>query len=195
VKQFLYTIIGVALVVPALARADQAPNPLPKPPAPAPAPSPESRGPVVPLKLTVLVSKYQNDKKVSSLPYSLSLNSNGVRMSMRMGAQVPYATSTASEGKPVPGYNYRDVGISIDAFAIIHEPGMYRVDLTVDDTSITTNNQVQGAPSITGVPVFRNFRAGNSVLLRDGQTTQMISAADPISGETMRVDVTLAVAK
>jgi hypothetical protein len=33
------------------------------------------------------------------------------------------------------------------------------------------------------------------VILKDGQTTHVTSAADPISGETMRVDVTLTVSK
>jgi hypothetical protein len=94
------------------------------------------------------------------------------------------------------GISYRDVGVRIDAQATMQEPGVYRVDLTVEDTSISTSSQVQGAPAIGGVPIFKNFSIGNNtVLLKDGQTTQLTSAADPISGETMRVDVTLAVAK
>jgi hypothetical protein len=113
-----------------------------------------------------------------------------------MGAQVPYPTSTASEGKPVPGYAYRDVGVRIDASAYQHEPGVYQVEVTVEDTSISTGNQVQGATAIAGIPIFKNLViANNSVLLKDGQTTQLSSAADPISGETMRVDVTLSAAK
>ncbi len=32
-------------------------------------------------------------------------------------------------------------------------------------------------------------------MLRDGQTTQLTTAADPITGEIMRVDVTLTVIK
>lgn len=162
-------------------------------PVPGPSAQPSLRPPI---KLNVVVSRYQNDKKLSSLPYSISVSSNSTRASMRMGAQVPYPTAPASEGKPAPGYSYRDVGISIDAQVSIHEPGLYRVDLSVADTSIATGNQVQGAPAISGVPVFKNFSIGsNTVVLKDGQTTQLTSAADPISGETMRIDVTLTVAK
>ena len=189
-------LVAVTATLPVRA---QEPAPAPKPTAEKPATTPQAaqqpRGPIVPLKLNVVVSKYMNDKKLSSLPYSISVNSNNNRVSMRMGAQVPYSTSTVSEGKPVPGYSYRDVGVRIDATASIYEPGIYRVDLTVEDTSISTSNQVQGAPSISGVPIFKNFSAFNTVMLKDGQTTQLTTAADPISGETMRVDVTLTVVK
>ena len=200
-KPHLYAIslMLVALTLPFTLYA-QDPAPVPKPaekPSPAPQPAMPSppRGPAVPLKLNVVISKYQNDKKLSSLPYSLSLNSNGNIIRLRMGAQVPYATSTVSEGKPVPGYSYRDVGVSIDASVGVSEPGVYRIDLTVEDTSISTSSQVQGAPSITGVPIFKTFRTSNAVMLRDGQTTQLTTAADPISGDTMRVDVTLNLVK
>jgi hypothetical protein len=199
VKLHLYAIPVLLSMTLGPAVFAQEPAPAPKPatdkPAAVPPPAAQPRGPVVPLKLNVVVSKYQNDKKLSSLPYSISVNSNNSRVSMRMGAQVPYATSNVSEGKPVPGYSYRDVGVRIDAQASVYEPGLYRVDLTVEDTSISTSSQVQGAPSISGVPIFKNFSAFNTVMLKDGQTTQLTTAADPISGETMRVDVTLTVAK
>jgi hypothetical protein len=145
----------------------------------------------------VIVSKYQGDKKTSSLPYSLSLNSNNQRMSLRMGADVPYATGTASaDGKPAPAYAYRSVGLNIDAMASPQqEGGFYRLDISVGDSSIATNNQVQGAPTIGAVPIFRSFSVSNSVMLKDGQSTQLTSAADPVTGEILRVDVTLNVAK
>jgi hypothetical protein len=96
----------------------------------------------------------------------------------------------------VPGYSYRDVGISIDARVSFHEPGVYRVDLNVGDSSISTGTQPQGAPAVGGVPVIKNFSiTNNTVILKDGQMTQLTSAADPITGETMRVDVTLTVSK
>ena len=34
-----------------------------------------------------------------------------------------------------------------------------------------------------------------AILLRDGQTMQYASATDPISGEVMRIDVSLSLAK
>ena len=45
------------------------------------------------------------------------------------------------------------------------------------------------------IPSFRSFRTSFSVMLRDGQTTQHTSATDPVTGEVIRIDVTLNVMK
>ena len=42
-------------------------------------------------------------------------------------------------------------------------------------------------------PVFRSFQSNNALALRDGQSQQYVAAADPVTGETIRVDVTLTV--
>jgi hypothetical protein len=52
----------------------------------------------------------------------------------------------------------------------------------------------QGAPA-TALPVIRTFRASNNLVLRDGQTRQFTAGADRITGEVVKVDVTLKVAK
>lgn len=174
----------------------QEPAAAPKPSAEKPAAPATSKPSLwIPSRLQFVISKYQGEKKTSSLPYSLSLNTNGARVSLRMGATVPVATSQVTDGKSTPTFSYRDVGVSIDGSATLVEAGLYRVDVVVDDSSIYANNQVQGAPAISGVPVFRHFRTNNSVLLRDGQSTQLTTAADPVSGEVMRVDVTFTVVK
>jgi hypothetical protein len=46
------------------------------------------------------------------------------------------------------------------------------------------------------LPVMRTFRSRNNrVRLKDGQTRQLTTAVDRISGEMVRVDVTLTVVK
>jgi Flp pilus assembly secretin CpaC len=114
-----------------------------------------------------------------------------------MGADLPYSTVSNAEGKPhTQSYAYRTVGIGIDVTGqIMMEPGVYRMDISVSDTSVAMSNQIQGSPAVAGVPMFRNFSTNGSVVLRDGQTSQLTTAADPITGEIMRVDVTLSVVK
>jgi hypothetical protein len=173
---------------------DPAPAAAPKPVVEKPAAAP-AKG-IIPLKLQFVISKYQGDKKISSVPYLLSVNIGGPRAGLRMGAQVPYATTQVSDGVKTPSYSYRDVGVGIDVSnQMLLESGLYKLDVVIEDTSISSSNQVQGAPSISAVPVFRTFRANNSVTLREGQPTQLTTAADPISGDVMRVDVTLTVVK
>jgi Flp pilus assembly secretin CpaC len=173
----------------------QDPPPTAKPEAAKPAATP-ARSVYTPLRLQVTISRYQGDKKVSSLPYSLSIGIGGPRVEFRVGAQVPYATTSVSDGVKTPSYSYRDVGVGIDVGGqAMIEAGLYKMDITVSDSSVSSSSQIQGAPTITGVPIFRNFRTGGTVMLRDGQTTQLTTAGDPITGEIMRVDVTLTVVK
>ena len=155
-----------------------------------------ARNVYTPLRLQVTISRYQGDKKVSSLPYSLSVGIGGPRVRFRVGAQVPYATTSVNDGVKTPSYSYRDVGVGIDVSGqAMIEAGLYKMDIDVSDTSVSSSSQIQGAPTITGVPIFRNFSTGGTVMLRDGQTTQLTTAGDPITGEIMRVDVTLTVVK
>jgi Flp pilus assembly secretin CpaC len=133
---------------------------------------------------------------IESSTLAFRVNTTNQLVTLRMGADVPYATNAAtSEGKSTPTFSYRTVGVSIDARATQIETGLYRIDLAVTDSSISSSSQVQGAPAVSTVPIFRNFSANQSMLLRDGQSTQLISATDPIIGEIMRIDVTLTVIK
>lgn len=166
--------------------SDKVVSPLPGPPPPRM---------TVPLKLSIVLSKYQGDKKISSLPYAMSLNSDNYRVSLRMGAQVPLTTAGGGPDKTGTQFTYRDVGLNIDASAAAIDAGLYRLNITVGDSTIVPPSQLQGAPSYSAAPIFRNFTVSNSVVLKDGQSTQLSTAADPLSGDIMRVDVTLTVAK
>jgi hypothetical protein len=185
------TIIAVLGLSPSLLAQNPAPAVNPEPAKPAAA-----QKAYTPMKLQVTISRYQGDKKISSLPYVLSVGINGPRVQFRVGAQVPYATTAVTDGVKTPSYSYRDVGVGIDvAGQALVEPGVYTMNINVSDTSVSSSSQIQGAPTITGVPIFRNFNTGGTVVLRDGQTTQLTVAGDPITGETMRVDVMLTVVK
>lgn len=186
-------IIAALGGAPSLLAQDPAPTAKPEAAKPAAAPA---RSVYTPLRLQVTISRYQGDKKVSSLPYSLSLAIGGPRVEFRVGAQVPVSTNTVNDGVKTPTYSYRDVGVGIDVSGqALIEAGLYKVDISVSDSSVSSSSQIQGAPTITGVPIFRSFRTGGTVMLKDGQTTQLTTAGDPITGEIMRVDVALTVIK
>lgn len=160
--------------------------------------TPAARGDIAPLRLQLTISRYQGDKKISSLPYSLSVSIGGPPVRFRMGADVPYAATVMNTGDAAKtqSYSYRTVGVGIDVTGqLMVQPGLYKMDINVSDSSVALSNQAQGTPTVAGAPLFRNFSTNGSVLLRDGQTTQLTTAGDPITGETMRVDVTLNVVK
>ena len=157
---------------------------------------------VTPLKVQVVLSRNQGEKKISSLPYTLSVNANG-GASLRMGAKVPVMMITAApapikgpDGNPIAQVGpiqYQDVGTKIDCSVSVQDDGRFRVEITVDDTSVYPDEKAaNGQP---GNPSFRSFRANDSMVLKDGQTAQFTAATDKVSGETVKIDVTLTVVK
>ena len=157
----------------------------------------------VPLRVQVVLSRYQGEKKISSMPYTMSVVTNAGKTSMRMGVDVPIPntvfSSAPAEGKttsaPVTSYNYRSVGTNIDCSAGLPEEAVYRLELAVQDSSVMIIDKEMGTAGKVNAPSVRHFQSSFSVLLRDGQTVQHIAATDPVSGEVLRVDVTLNIVK
>jgi hypothetical protein len=145
------------------------------------------------------------EKKTSSVPYMLGVLTNSQKTSLRMGVQVPVVATVfgaKSEGGaasiPQSSYTYRDVGTNIDCQAQDVGSGMFNLVITVEDSTVQLDRSPDSSDEkkIRGdIPSFRSFRASFAILLRDGQTMQYASATDPLSGEVMRIDVALSLAK
>ena len=159
---------------------------------------------LVPLKLQLVLSRVAGEKKISSLPYTLWVTANERRTTnVRMGVQVPIISSgrPPKEGEPAPppSYNYQQVGTSIDCTITTTAEGGFQINLSLNDTSIHFDSKEAGSrlttTAIAGVPAFRNFTSQFSILMKDGQTAQYTSATDPLSGEVLKVDLTLNVLK
>jgi hypothetical protein len=156
--------------------------------------------PLTPVKLTIVLSRYQGEKKVSSLPYTLVVNANGPKASLRMGSSVPIPSTSFAPKDPAGGaaqltsYQYRDVGINIDCTAASLDDARFRFELAIDDSSVYGDDSpatklVQGAPS------FRSFRITEQVVLKDGQSREFMVATDKVNGEVTKVEVSLTVVK
>jgi len=153
------------------------------------------------VKLQLVLSRYQGEKKVSSLPYTLMVNMdernrNTGRANLRLGTQVPITTmsrqGTDANAPMVPTVQYRDVGTSIDCVAVGLDEGRYRLEITIEDSSIDTG---PGNSADMSHPTFRSFRTQDAVVLRDGQAAQSFTATDKVSGDVWKVDLTLSVVK
>jgi hypothetical protein len=166
-------------------------------PAPAaqekPAALPASQRPQVPVKIQLLLSRSQGEKRLSSVPYLMWVTANEPRATaLRLGVQVPVFSSGDNTGS----YNYKDVGTNIDCSVSTWPDGFYKVNLTIADTSIYFPDRDKAVPpSKTSPPAFRSFTSTFSILLRDGQTGQYTSVTDPVSGEVLKIDATLNVLK
>jgi hypothetical protein len=155
----------------------------------------------VPLQVQVVIARYQGEKRVSSLPYLLAPNANDSEpTSLRMGAKVPVPAMTGQQkfaaqvGMPSVGpITYQEIGTNVDCRVKSLVEGLYEVTIAVEDNSIAPTPE--GTASAGEPPVFRTFQASNTLLLKDGQTRQFTAATDRVSGEVIRIEVTLTVVK
>jgi hypothetical protein len=163
----------------------------------------------VPLELQVIISRYQGEKRISSLPYVLSLksftNSNRAGFagaSLRLGSRVPLRVqmfAPPSDGKPATttsSVNYENVGTNIDAGASALEDGRFEVTISINESSVVTDPQdLKATPGSESYPVFRSYQSTNTLFVKEGQPTQFTAASDRVSGEVVRVEVKLTVVK
>lgn len=181
----LAALLAASALLPGGARA-QEPQSQPKEPA--------RRRVAQPLKLEVLFQRFQGDKKVASLPYTLSLNADERPARLRMGVQVPIAVEEKDAR-----VRYENVGSNLDCQAVALDGGRYAVTCAFEQSSIYAAEGGQPAGLVEGQPlsppVLRSFRADASLALRDGETEQHTVATDPVSGEQLRISVTLRVPK
>ena len=171
-RQYIRRVTTLALLVSLLAAPLLAQGPATKPP--------------VPLKILVVISRFEGDKKVSNLPYTIAVTANDRGGSLRMGTRIPIPTQggVGTSG----GFTYQDVGTNIDCSATSLEEGKFKVDVSISDSSVMERRAGDG-----GIPTLRNLFTNNTVVLKDGQSAQFTAAADKNSGEVVKVDVTLSV--
>ena len=171
-------------------------------PAPANQPGARAARPSkVQLKLTLVFSRYQGEKKLSSVPYMVPVAANDIPTSIRMGTRIPVvstiftAPGAGAAAIPQSSYNYQNVGTDIDCNATTMEDGAFLVSFTITDSSVyypdKNESAAAAASASTGAPAFRNFSAKFAAVLRDGQTTQYVAATDPVTGQVVKIDATL----
>jgi hypothetical protein len=184
-----------------------------EPPAATPAPAAPQRPAarqIVPLEIQVVVAKYQGEKRISSIPYVLALNAvaggnliNVERAQLTIGSEVPVPSTSfapAGDGKtaqqPLRSFSYRNVGTVVSAGAVpAADEGRFELDISIDESSVGTSVSNGQGQATTEMPVFKSFKTRNRILLRNGQTRQFTAATDRVSGETVRIEVTLTVVK
>jgi hypothetical protein len=201
-----------ALAVPARAQEPPRPEAAPKPPETPKASDERPAGgmPGSTVRVSLVIARYQGEKKIASLPYTLVVGTGGARTRMRMGVDTPipvtqYVANTEKDGpKPSTSFQYRNVGTNIDCAVWergrMSEAGqretVYRVSLSVENSSAFSGPDARTAGGgVEGAPLFRRFETTIDVGMRDGQTVQTIASTDPVTGEVVKIDVTLNVVK
>jgi Flp pilus assembly secretin CpaC len=171
------------------------------PPAEGVAPKPRaeasagSRRTLVPLRVLITIARFEGEKRISSLPFTLLVNAGQAgRTSLRMGIEVPVRGGQVDKDNKVMSYNYRNVGTNIDCHAEALDDARFNLDIRAEQSSVGTTAEKLTAVA-ADLPFFRTFNTSFNALLRDGQTATHVAATDPVSGESVRIEVGLTVVR
>jgi hypothetical protein len=153
--------------------------------------------PATPLKVQVVLSRYDGERKLASMPYTLMVNAGDRdnRVTLRMGVALP-VTGVSASG---PTVTMHDIGTNMDCTASPAEDGRFRISLAVNHSSVYESDQKHLQATLPrpgdSAQIVRSFTSSFVVLLRDRESAQSIAATDPVTGEVMKIDVTLTVIK
>jgi hypothetical protein len=149
----------------------------------------------VSVKLQVVLSEYDGQKKISTLPYTIP------------AVLIDKFSSTSTSSKNgESSVTYIDIGTNIDCRTSRVADGRFYVDLKIDRSSLYVafrdkEGNVQGKEWVSGErppgdqPMIQQFRGDIGLLLHDGQGSETTVATDPLTGRVLRVEAVLNVLK
>jgi hypothetical protein len=153
-------------------------------------------------RVQVVFTELEGEKKISSLPYTFLVNAGDgntrvTPTTVRMGLRVPVFTMPAGSSTPAQ-YQYVDMGTNLDGRVEKTADGRFALHLGMERTSAyspVAGKPVSGKEPTSVQPVIQQFRSNSDLLFRDGQTIQASVSTDPVTGNVLKVDVTLNVLK
>jgi hypothetical protein len=166
------------------------------------------------VKVTVVIVEMDGTKKVSSLPYTLYVNTDDAggqpTSQVRFGLRVPITTT--APGSVTPHVEYLDLNTNLDCRASAVGDNRIKLNLSMDRIITGTERSVEALGAATGekksagtsadgssnstpIPMVQHFSSSYNLLIRDGQTIEATSVTDPFTGHTLLVSVTANVVK
>lgn len=163
-------------------------------PALAQAKSPDK--PSIPVKVLIVFSEYNGEKRISSMPYSfIAITDDKMggyySTSLRTGVRIPVET----DGKDQKS-TYMDVGSNIDCGVRTTDDDHYHVHLIFERSALYPAGDSQDDKVLLSrppgqPPLVRQFKASEQILLKDGQTSESVVSTDPLNGHSLHISVTI----
>ncbi|HET9995225.1 MAG TPA: hypothetical protein VFQ18_07460 [Candidatus Acidoferrum sp.] len=165
---------------------------------------PKAEVQTTPVKVQIVFTEYDAEKKVKSLPYTIYVNAPDASelkpgwTKLRIGSRVP-----VSIGKDQ--VQYFDVGTNIDARGAYTGGGRFLLFLNLERSWVegevalsaakSDSSQPDTASSHFREPIVRQFKSELDLKVREGQPVESTMATDPVSGKVLKVEVSVAIVK
>jgi hypothetical protein len=157
-----------------------------------------------PIKVQIVFTEFEGDKKVKSLPYVMYMNSpdsSEIRpgwVKFRIGSRLPVYVGKNE-------MQYMDVGTNVDARSAYTGDGHVLLQLILERSWVdgevsvpVTKSDSSPSDAASGhfqEPIVRGFKSELDLKLREGQPVESNMATDPISGKVMKVEISFTVVK
>jgi hypothetical protein len=161
--------------------------------------SEERAKPAIPVKVQVVFTEYDGDKKISIMPYSfIAIPDEKVggyySASLRTGVRIPIEIESKDQKT-----TYIDVGSNIDCGIRSEEEGRFHLYMIFERSALyptaSMGNDKLEVPRPNGQPLIRQFKSSENLILKDGQTVESTLSTDPLNGHVIKLSVTINVQK
>jgi hypothetical protein len=152
-----------------------------------------------PLKVQIVFTEFEGDKKVKSLPYTMIFTAGTHRdaevAKLRVGSRIPVLAGKDGQ------FQYVDIGTNLDCRAEYLEDGRYGLKLSLERSWVQSEVHF-GADEPKGSsgegfnqPLIGGYRTDSYLIARDGQTVETMVATDPLNGKQLKIELTLSTPK
>ena len=157
--------------------------------APAKAPE-EYKPPGKRLLVRFVETRLRGESTTATRPCTVALHADAGRARVFVGTQ---AAITVAE-KNAPANMFKSAGVEARVGVTTLPDGRYRLDARFEESSVLAANAGTDATTAGGNPILQVVKGQSQVTLREGETVPFVNAVDPVTGEVVRVDLTVTAA-
>jgi hypothetical protein len=157
----------------------------------APAEAPEAaKPPGKRLCVQFQEARVRDESITATRATTLTLHADAEGASVSVGSQIPISVA----GKEATTTLFKSVGADARAKVETLPDGRYRLEAHFEESSLLETGGGATAPTSGNNPVLLIVRGDSTLVLREGEVVPFASAVDPVTGEVVRVDLSVTAA-
>jgi Flp pilus assembly secretin CpaC len=139
------------------------------------------------LRVQFVATRQHGDQTIATRPYGLVFHPDDKPAKLFVGTEVPLTGIDKGE----PTLIFKNVGIELQASAQALPDGRYSLDARFEEGSLLRTTGTATTSSIGDNPILQFMRSASKLTIREGETVPFAALVDPVTGDRVRVDVTL----